>query len=300
MAFLPKKNKKSKKKADVSEHKYKVRGVHILIHPLLFVVGLACVLIWTVPLGHAFMFIAMKAYDFFTQTGPIGAKVKPHWDGLLDNSWWPVARHMLRNGYEGLSVTLALTIVGYNALKPRNMRLNALDKLEIKLHIANFKQAKPLSTLQAVSAVILALTVYSAFSFFITIVAVYMVQIHTHILSAQPTVHQVIAGAISHPVTKASLLITAKKVFMSYLHTWWLSEWYLKIGGMAAGYFFARRPLRLVYYTVHMRFARWRAAKSRSIRWFFPPALKDLILWVKKYPGKDPRQMMRAIEAGTA
>ncbi len=68
-------------------------------------------LIWTFAAATAGAYIISALYYLITQVhwtsgGHTVLYLKPGWDGLLTTAWWPVARHDLRDVYEGVLATL--------------------------------------------------------------------------------------------------------------------------------------------------------------------------------------------------
>ncbi len=68
-------------------------------------------LIWSFAAATAGAYIISALYYLITQVhwtsdGHTVLYLKPGWDGLLNTGWWPVARHDLRDVYEGVLATL--------------------------------------------------------------------------------------------------------------------------------------------------------------------------------------------------
>jgi hypothetical protein len=68
-------------------------------------------LIWTFAAATAGAYIISALYYLITQVhwtsgGHTVLYLKPGWDGLFKTAWWPVARHGLRDVYEGVLATL--------------------------------------------------------------------------------------------------------------------------------------------------------------------------------------------------
>ena len=68
-------------------------------------------LIWSFAAATAGAYIISALYYLITQVhwtsgGHTVLYLKPGWDGLLSTAWWPLARHDLRDVYEGVLATL--------------------------------------------------------------------------------------------------------------------------------------------------------------------------------------------------
>jgi len=65
-------------------------------------------LIWSAAAATAGAYVISALYYLITQVhwttgGHTVLFLKPQWDGLLKTAWWPVARHDIRDVYEGRS-----------------------------------------------------------------------------------------------------------------------------------------------------------------------------------------------------
>ena len=68
-------------------------------------------LIWSAAAATAGAYVISALYYLITQVhwttgGHTVLFLKPRWDGLLKTAWWPVARHDIRDVYEGALATL--------------------------------------------------------------------------------------------------------------------------------------------------------------------------------------------------
>ena len=68
-------------------------------------------LIWSFAAATAGAYIISALYYLITQVhwtsgGHTVLYLKPGWDGLISSAWWPLARHDLRDVYEGVLATL--------------------------------------------------------------------------------------------------------------------------------------------------------------------------------------------------
>src|SRR5271169_176578 len=62
---------------------------------------------WGVVAALVGGYIISALYYLITQVKyPGGIYLKPHWDGALSQTWWPFARHDIRDVYEGVLATL--------------------------------------------------------------------------------------------------------------------------------------------------------------------------------------------------
>jgi hypothetical protein len=156
-------------------------------------------------------------------------------------------RHDVRDVGEGLLGGILAIAFTYNHYR-RIGRLNAADRLELKLRIPNLKSGRKLTWWQILLGVLL-IPVYASVGFF---VGEWLVgEIH-------PAVSRLAE------VQTGSLLTNVKNNF--------LEHWPKKLIGFAAAFFFGHRPALAVIDDVQLWFAERRVASGKPLRaWHTPP-----------------------------
>jgi hypothetical protein len=97
-------------------------------------------LIWSFAAATAGAYIISALYYLITQVdwsygGHTILYLKPRWDGLFATSWWPVARHDIRDVYEGALATLFVKSLMANWKKAHGERVGAFRLLTAPLLI---------------------------------------------------------------------------------------------------------------------------------------------------------------------
>jgi len=87
-------------------------------------------LIWLVAAATAGAYIISALYYLITQVdwtsgGHTVLFLKPQWDGLFNTTWWPVARHDIRDVYEAVLATLFAKSLMANWKKAHGERVGA-------------------------------------------------------------------------------------------------------------------------------------------------------------------------------
>ena len=87
-------------------------------------------LIWSAVAATAGAYIISALYYLITQVhwtagGHTVLFLKPQWDGLLKTAWWQIARHDIRDVYEGVLATLFVKSLMANWKKARGERVGA-------------------------------------------------------------------------------------------------------------------------------------------------------------------------------
>jgi hypothetical protein len=133
---------------------------------------------------------------------------------------------------------------------------NRLDRIEDRLRIPNLRSGRALSFWQIPYALLLWAPLYGAPGF----TAVYLLD-----------------AAIRRDVVILHHTVTALGPHAS----WWqrtqaidTSNWDKKAMGLAASFFFGRRPLRKVFDGVQLWFAERHVASGKPMRWYDPPTFR--------------------------
>jgi len=164
-------------------------------------------------------------------------------------------RHLLRNVYEGVLGGTLVQFVVFNHFARRRTKLGWLDQREIKLHIPNLKDERPLSGWQLLVSPLLVL-VYAIPGFLLGAAVAYLVK------HSVTTAHNyaVFVGGPSRGHT-----------LWSPVENLWTSNKDEKIIGFFASFFLGRRPVRAVAEDLQGYFAARRIALDRPQRFYHPP-----------------------------
>jgi hypothetical protein len=97
-------------------------------------------LIWSFVAATAGAYIISALYYLITQVdwtsgGHTIFWLKPQWDGLFKTAWWPVARHDIRDVYEGALATLFVKSLMANWKKAHSERVGAFRLITAPLLI---------------------------------------------------------------------------------------------------------------------------------------------------------------------
>jgi hypothetical protein len=208
-------------------------------HPLRWTINRFQTLVWKLVAGYAGLLIFAAIYYLLTQ------KV-----GFIHEVWHLVPdglRHLIRDSGEGLEAGLLARFVVWDHYKYSKHRLKPmtwLDKLEVRLHISNLKDDKPLSFRPALTS--------AAVHLFYGIpgwVAVWLILHFFH-------------GSIEHGAVWLDHLVLNHTP--DTFHSPWrlftntiTDGWERKVEGLAAAYFFAFRPLRGFYDDLQTWLSEW-------------------------------------------
>ncbi|HEV2240511.1 MAG TPA: hypothetical protein VGR98_05655 [Streptosporangiaceae bacterium] len=180
------------------------------------------------------------------------------WHSFITNS---NLRHDIRDVAEGFYGGAIAQQLIWNAFRKRRVRyeakpMNRLDRIEDALRIPNLRSARELSFWQIPYALLLWAPVYGSVGFFVA-----------YLLDGA-LVHGI--AALHHTVTSlgphASLWQRTKQLDTS--------NWDKKVMGLAASFFFGRRPLRKVFDGVQLWFAERHVASGKPMRWYYPPTFR--------------------------
>lgn len=158
-------------------------------------------------------------------------------------------RHDIRDVGEGLLGGILAIAFTYNHYR-RIGRVNAVDRLEMRLHIPNIKSGRKLAWWQIVLGVLL-IPVYASVGFFLGEWLVGLIH-----------------PAVSHlaEVQTGSVLTNIKNNF--------LEQWPRKLIGFAAAFVFGHRPALAVIDDIQLWFAERRVASGKPLRAYHTPPFK--------------------------
>lgn len=164
-------------------------------------------------------------------------------------------RHNIRDIGEGfLGGLLAKQVIWNHYKKHRDQ--NGLDKLEIRLGIANVKDDKRLSIWQLLASPLLAL-LYAVPGFLIASGGIFLVHrygthLHTAVAPLQPR----------------------NTTLWSKVDATWSQNWQKKLLGYGASLFFGRRPVKGVFDDLQLWFAERLVIDEKRFRWYHPPTFR--------------------------
>jgi hypothetical protein len=225
-------------------------------HPLKWAWNHLQLIVAALVLAHIGTLIVVGGYYLLFQTiGP----VKYHWDnlfshdvGLLSAHDWSSWRHLLRNVYEGVLGGTLVQLVVWNHFR-RGVRRPPtwLDRLEIKLHVPNVKDARGLKSGQLF-----------ALPFLVVIYAVPGFLVGAGVVA-------LIKQGLNHPELLHGLGPGPTR--WDHIRTLWTSNYDQKLVGFFASVFMARRVMRGVADDLQGYFAARRLALGGSRRWYDLP-----------------------------
>jgi hypothetical protein len=226
-----------------------------LRHPLKWLgITFLSVLIALVLAHVASLMISGLYYAIFEWNG----HVTRWWHSFISDSG---LRHAIRDVAEGFYGGAIAQQLVWNAFRRRMVRyrhkpMTRLDRIEDFLHIPNLRSPRKLSFWQIPYALLLWAPLYGSVGFFV----VYFLD-----------------GAIRHDFTILQHSVSG----LSRHPTLWQrvesidnSNWDKKLMGLAASFFFGRRPLRRVFDGVQLWFAQRHVASGKPMRWYYPPTFR--------------------------
>ncbi|MDQ6782246.1 MAG: hypothetical protein M3063_02125 [Actinomycetota bacterium] len=164
-------------------------------------------------------------------------------------------RHNIRDIGEGFLGGLLAKQVIWNHYKRRSAQ-NRLDKLEVRLGIANVKDEKRLSVWQLMASPPLAV-LYAIPGLLVASAGIYLFHRYgTHL-------HGDVASLRPKPTT-----------LWSKVNATWTQNWQKKVLGYGASLFFGRRPVKGVFDDVQLWFAEQLVINERPVRWYHPPTFR--------------------------
>ena len=229
----------------------------------------------TNPLRHPQRWIAVTAFSL------VAAVVFAHLAALLINglyylvfevssgatSWWhcvipdAALRHTARDAAEGFYGGAIAQQLIWNPFHARRLRylarpMNWLDRLEDRLRIPNLRSSRRLSFWQIPCALAIWAPIYGSVGF----TAAYLLDsvIRRDIALAQHTL--LALGPHASMWQRTASMDTA--------------DWDKKVIGLAASFFFGRRPLRKVFDGIQLWLAERHVLAGRPMRWYYPPTFR--------------------------
>ncbi len=226
--------------------------VKLTRHPLKWMSNKVELLIAAIVLAHIGTLIVVGLYYLLFETY---APLTHLWHRTVPSN---STRHLLRNVYEGvLGGTLAQLVV-FNHFAKRRTELNALDRIEIALHIPNVKDKRPSSVWQLALSPLLVL-IYAIPGFLLGYGVAWLIR---HGIA---TAHDY-ATLVGGPRVGPSV--------WSHIHTLWTSNRDEKVIGLFASVFMGRRPIRAVAEDIQGYFVARRIALGKPQRFYHPPPFR--------------------------
>jgi hypothetical protein len=180
------------------------------------------------------------------------------WHSFISNSG---LRHAVRDVAEGFYGGAIAQQLVWNAFRRHTVRyrakpMNRVDRIEVALGIPNLRSPRKLSFWQIPYALLLWAPLYGSVGFFV----VYFVD-----------------GAVRHELTVLQHTFSGLGPHASLwqkIASIDSSNWDKKLMGLAASFFFGRRPLRKVFDGVQLWFAERHVASGKPMRWYYPPTFR--------------------------
>jgi hypothetical protein len=180
------------------------------------------------------------------------------WHSLVPNS---NLRHSIRDVAEGFYGGVIAQFLVWNAFKRHRVKylskpMTRLDRIEDALRIPNLRSPRKLAFWQIPYALLLWAPLYGSVGFLVT-----------YFLDA----------TLRHDFT---ILRTTVVNLGPHASLWRRTEtidtsnWDKKVMGLAASFFFGRRPLRKVFDGVQLWFAERHVASGKPLRWYHPPTFR--------------------------
>jgi hypothetical protein len=180
------------------------------------------------------------------------------WHSFISDSG---LRHAIRDVAEGFYGGAIAQQLVWNAFRRHTVRyrhkpMSRFDRIEDFLRIPNLRSPRKLSFWQIPYALLLWAPLYGSVGFLVVYFLDGAIRHDFTILQHS------ISGLSRHP----SLWQRAESIDSS--------NWDKKLMGLAASFFFGRRPLRRVFDGVQLWFAQRHVASGKPMRWFYPPTFR--------------------------
>lgn len=181
--------------------------------------------------------------------------------------WWhsfisdASLRHAVRDVAEGFYGGAIAQQLVWNAFRRHRIRymakpMNRLDRIEDRLRIPNLRSKRELSFWQIPYALLIWAPLYGSVGF--AVVYFLDAAIRRDIALLRNTVNAL--GPHASLWQRTASIDTA--------------NWDKKVMGLAASFFFGRRPLRKVFDGVQLWFAERHVASGKPLRWYHPPTFR--------------------------
>lgn len=200
------------------------------------------------------MLMAVAVYYLLTQ---VYQPFNDAWHVLIPDDH---LRHTVRNVGEGFMGGLLGQQMAWDSYRYRNRSMHWLDRLEIRLGIANVKDGKPLSFRQLLASPFVAL-VYAIPGFALAMLVAYVVR----------------HNAASMPQLATMLRLEDQRQIGGILNTLAAlvtSDWEEKLAGLGAAFVFGRRPVKGVFDDMQGVFALRRVYRNQPPNRFYPPTYR--------------------------
>jgi hypothetical protein len=213
------------------------------------------ILLWAVLLAYIGMLAVAGLYYLVFQVNPTMNEL---WHTAVSNS---DLRHNIRDIGEGLLGGLLAQQVIWNHYKKRSTELTWLDRLEIRLHIANVKDDKPLSLGQLLASPFLAL-LYAIPGFFLGLGLAWLIRygVAPHLHGVGTTLQQTVQPHAPTLWNKLQGTVT--------------TNWDKKLVGYGAAFFWGRRPVKGVFDDLQLVVAQWMVANGKAVHALLPPTFQ--------------------------
>ena len=229
--------------------------VKITAHPLVWVKQKIIITPLTLVVSALGMLAAVAIYYLLLEVNPTMTALWHHF--VPDDT----LRHSIRNIGEGLVGGLFGQFVGWNHYKKRSTKLSWLDRVEIKLRIANIKDDRPFSVGQLVVSPLMVL-LYAVPGF---LIAYYAVLPALHAVLHVASLFQPALTAAASP--KASSMIDR----FSSLLTQDLDK---KVLGFGTSLFWGRRVARANFDDMQLYIVEKRVRSGKPVPRWYPPAFQ--------------------------
>ena len=226
-----------------------------LRHPGRWVAITAASLLAAVVFAHlAALFISGLYYLLFEVNGSAAAS----WHSVIPDA---ALRHTVRDVAEGFYGGAVAQLLAWNPFKDRRTRylakpMNRLDRLENLLRIPNLRSGKDLAFWQIPYALLIWAPVYGSVGFTVAYLLDSVIRRDIALLQ-----HTVLALSPHASMWQRTASMDT-------------ANWDKKVVGLAASFFFGRRPLRRVFDGVQLWFAERHVISRQPARWYHPPTFR--------------------------
>jgi hypothetical protein len=226
-----------------------------LRHPLRWLAVTAVSLVAAVVFAHlGALFITGLYYLLFE----VNSSAAAWWHSVIPDA---ALRHAVRDvaaGFYGGAIAQQLI---WNPFKNRRTRylarsMNRLDRLEDLLRIPNLRSGRELSFWQIPYSLVIWAPIYGSVGFTVTYLLDSVIR---HDIA-------VLQHTVLHLSPHASMWQRTASMDTA--------NWDKKVMGLAASFFFGRRPLRKVFDGIQLWFAERHVIRHQPVRWYQPPTFR--------------------------
>jgi len=212
-------------------------------------------LVWALVLAYIGMLMVAGLYYLVFQVDPT---MNSMWHAAVSDS---ELRHNIRDIGEGLLGGLLAQQVVWNHYRKKKAP-NAIDRFEMRLHIANVKDEKPLSFWQLLASPFLAI-LYAIPGFLIGLLIIVIIKHNTEHMQALGSFFQ----------QTAQSYVPAPSVW-GKLESVVTDGWDKKLLGYGAAFFFGRRPVKGVFDDLQLWVVQQMVSHGKGLRGFLPPTFQ--------------------------